>query len=71
MFNDLTVLTVFFQILKAKLNLPPYLTNEARGLIKKVSILYTFLSLYTGSTFDTSFKELLKYLILCRSLKSP
>ena len=28
---------IFFQILKAKLNLPPYLTNEARGLIKKVS----------------------------------
>ena len=26
-----------FQILKAKLNLPPYLTNEARGLLKKVS----------------------------------
>ena len=25
-----------FQILKAKLNLPPYLTSEARGLIKKV-----------------------------------
>ena len=26
-----------FQILKGKLNLPPYLTNEARSLIKKVS----------------------------------
>ena len=25
-----------FQILKAKLNLPPYLTNEARGLLKKL-----------------------------------
>lgn len=24
------------QILKAKLNLPPYLTNEARGLLKKL-----------------------------------
>ena len=24
------------QILKAKLSLPPYLTNEARGLIKRV-----------------------------------
>lgn len=28
-----------FQILKAKLSLPPYLTNEARGLIKKVSLI--------------------------------
>jgi len=27
------------QILKGKLNLPPYLTNEARGLLKKVSVL--------------------------------
>ena len=33
----LKLLGFFFQILKAKLNLPPYLTNEARGLIKKVS----------------------------------
>ena len=26
------------QILKGKLNLPPYLTNEARALLKKVGI---------------------------------
>ena len=47
---------IFFQILKAKLNLPPYLTNEARGLIKKVS---------------GSFKyKLLSYLILHNDIKN-
>lgn len=30
----------FFQILKARLTLPPYLTNEARGLLKKVNIVW-------------------------------
>ena len=37
LFIDKSIL-IHLQVLKAKLSLPPYLTNEARGLIKRVSL---------------------------------
>jgi p70 ribosomal S6 kinase len=59
---------LFSQILKAKLNLPPYLTNEARALLKKLLKKNVSERLGSGPDDAIPIKVTLRYKIVFLSL---